>query len=1309
MADLFKSKGFFIGTVLVLAIMSASCEMPSPKIATLTGEVTITGTPKVGETLTADTTELEGEGLLAYQWIQGEDTKVGSGGSTYVPLKGDIGQTIKVQVSRVGYDGTVESSPTTVVLARVLSGSVSILGNPIVGSTLTADTSQLSGTGTITYQWMQGEDTTVGTGGNTYVPVEGDIGKTIKVQVSRVDYDGTVESSPTTAVLAATKILSGSVIISGNPIVGSTLTADTSQLSGTGTITYQWIQGESSLIGTGTSSYVPVEGDIGKSIKVRVSCEGYEGTIESSPTAVVLSATKILSGSVSISGNPIVGSTLTADTSQLSGTGTITCQWIQGESSLIGTGASSYVPVEGDIGKTIKVRVSREGYEGTIMSNPTISVTRNLQLVTNLDLTDLVPVPRAGLSPSQLVNTIDTTEYSSTIMWSRQDGLVFSPTTAFQLYISYKAIVELSPKAGYTFEGIGTNTFTHSEAVSVSNEENRGTVTIIFNSLEPIKVTALDLTSLVTPPVKGELASNISISTGQYTGSVSWRTSGGSSFSSYFDAGTIYRAVVTLSAATGYTFNGVEANSFTYTGATSVSNSANSGTVTIVFPATVDPVVVTTLDLSSLIIAPVKGASPNTASISTEQYTGFVNWSRNDENYWYNSSFEANTVYKAMLTLTPHIGYTFTGVSANAFSYTGATSVTNSANSGTVMIVFPVTTKNNITQFDLTNFITRPAIGQSPSSALSQISSEFSGNVSWLDGNDLMVSGSFIANTTYKAIVTLTPTENYTFNTVAANSFINTNAMSVSNNAGSNVITITFPKIVSADLDGLIMAPVVGEIPVTTPINTTQYTGTVSWKEGGGSLSKAFFRGSKTYSAMLSFTVKNGYTFVGIPANYFTYTGSSVSNNANSGNVTVIFPQTDPITARLYVNDSTTPAYLGLGVVSNLNNILPWIKNNATSNSTYLIKLFDSDNVTAKNLDNLNNANNVSITFTGMGEGSIEANWPTVQLSGTGSLLTIGVASGNSVSVILNGKMLLKGVSSNNASLVKVNATGQLELNGSVKIAGNIYSENNYSGGIIIIGRSTTYGGGIYVDGGSLTMNDNAVVSGNTASSDSSDDDDYTSYSYGAGVYVASGTFSMNDNAIVSGNTALSSSYSYGGGVYVASGTFSMNDNAVVSGNIASSLYSIYGGGVYVESGTFNMNDNAAVSGNTVYRSSSLSSNIGGGAIYLAGGTFNMADMAIVSGNKTVYGSSSSIAGYGGGVYIESGVAAVFSKTGGVIYGSSESGNDASGTPKKNQSSDGAAIYIDGSHYKNNHITEDMDMSYDYNAGSPLYTGLWVD
>lgn len=55
---------------------------------------------------------------------------------------------------------------------------------------------------------------------------------------------------------------------------------------------------------------------------------------------------------------------------------------------------------------------------------------------------------------------------------------------------------------------------------------------------------------------------------------------------STFAASTVYTATVTLTPKEGFTFDGIPENFFERYGATSVTNAANSGIVTIVFPAT---------------------------------------------------------------------------------------------------------------------------------------------------------------------------------------------------------------------------------------------------------------------------------------------------------------------------------------------------------------------------------------------------------------------------------------------------------------------------------------------------------------------------------------------------------------------------------------------------------------------------------------------------------------------------------------------------------------------------------------------------
>ena len=99
-------------------------------------------------------------------------------------------------------------------------------------------------------------------------------------------------------------------------------------------------------------------------------------------------------------------------------------------------------------------------------------------------------------------------------------------------------------------------------------------------------VNALGLTGLVTAPVKGATPDTTAIDETQYTGSIVWQKGDGSSVSGNFEPSTVYQAVVTLTAKTGFTFTGLAADSFTHGGTPMVNNPADSGTVTIVFPAT---------------------------------------------------------------------------------------------------------------------------------------------------------------------------------------------------------------------------------------------------------------------------------------------------------------------------------------------------------------------------------------------------------------------------------------------------------------------------------------------------------------------------------------------------------------------------------------------------------------------------------------------------------------------------------------------------------------------------------------------------
>jgi uncharacterized repeat protein (TIGR02543 family) len=108
---------------------------------------------------------------------------------------------------------------------------------------------------------------------------------------------------------------------------------------------------------------------------------------------------------------------------------------------------------------------------------------------------------------------------------------------------------------------------------------------------EDTLVNDLDLTSRVTAPVNGETPDTTPIDTEEYTGSITWEEEGGTPFNgNSFAEATVYQVVVRLEAKSGYTFDGLAADSFRHDApGVRVTNEAGSGnaiTVRIVFPAT---------------------------------------------------------------------------------------------------------------------------------------------------------------------------------------------------------------------------------------------------------------------------------------------------------------------------------------------------------------------------------------------------------------------------------------------------------------------------------------------------------------------------------------------------------------------------------------------------------------------------------------------------------------------------------------------------------------------------------------------------
>ena len=190
------------------AVTAAKANSPA------TGAPTISGTPQVGETLTADTSAITDEDGLddvsySYQWIVNDGTEDAdiedATDSTYIPLVNDVGNTIKVKVSftdDADNDETLTGAATEAVAAKPNSeptGFPAIIGTPQVGETLTADTSAISDedgqtTASYSYQWIAGGSDIAGATGSSYTLTSSEQGQTVQVRVTFTDDADNAES-----------------------------------------------------------------------------------------------------------------------------------------------------------------------------------------------------------------------------------------------------------------------------------------------------------------------------------------------------------------------------------------------------------------------------------------------------------------------------------------------------------------------------------------------------------------------------------------------------------------------------------------------------------------------------------------------------------------------------------------------------------------------------------------------------------------------------------------------------------------------------------------------------------------------------------------------------------------------------------------------------------------------------------------------------------------------------------------------------------------------------------------------------------
>ncbi len=339
--------------------------IPAPPDNAATGSPVITGTAQVGETLTADTDDIQDtDGIvtstLIYQWFANDGTEntanESATSSTYTLVTDDEGKTITVQVAfsdEFGYTEALTSAPTASVAPRQTSSQRSqqqnspaptIKGSPALSEAGSDD------------EWTPGEAVQVTLTFSEEVNVDTTDGTpSIGIQLS-----GTLDhNAPYASGSGTTKL-----------VFSYTLADDDGKHSS------MFVPGDSLTLNGGTITSASSGGD---------AALGHNGAARASFVAPAIPNSPA-TGAPTISGTAQVGQTLTASTSDISDSDGLadaifTYQWIANDGTedtdIQDATVSTYILATADEGKTIKVRVSFTddgGNQETLTSAATVAV-----------------------------------------------------------------------------------------------------------------------------------------------------------------------------------------------------------------------------------------------------------------------------------------------------------------------------------------------------------------------------------------------------------------------------------------------------------------------------------------------------------------------------------------------------------------------------------------------------------------------------------------------------------------------------------------------------------------------------------------------------------------------------------------------------------------------------------------------------------------------------------------------------------------------------------------------------------------------